>query len=102
MLNALQKKILHHTVSLALPLSRAGQFETGTSALDDVARLRDSDEKRLIDFLSRGYDSDVRPVFNASHAVVIQLGITLTQIFDMVSGGVTALLMGRSMETTYR
>lgn len=32
-----------------------------------------------------GYDRDVRPVKNASHPIVIQLGITLTQIFDMVS-----------------
>ncbi len=28
---------------------------------------------------------EVRPVYNASHAVVVRVGITLTQIFDMVS-----------------
>ncbi|XP_043241153.1 neuronal acetylcholine receptor subunit alpha-10-like [Amphibalanus amphitrite] len=44
---------------------------------------RENDEKRLMDVLSRGYDRDVRPVFNASRAVIIKLGITLTQIFDM-------------------
>lgn len=59
-----------------------GQFKP-SCADDDTAKRRHNDEKRLMDFLSRGYDSDVRPVFNASHAVVIKLGITLTQIFDM-------------------
>ena len=31
------------------------------------------------------YDREVRPVYNASHAVEVKVGITLTQIFDMVS-----------------
>ncbi|GIX68339.1 hypothetical protein CEXT_223301, partial [Caerostris extrusa] len=42
-----------------------------------------SAEKRLVDKLMRGYDNSVRPVKNASHAIVIRLGITLTQIFDL-------------------
>nr|XP_042902633.1 neuronal acetylcholine receptor subunit alpha-2 isoform X2 [Parasteatoda tepidariorum] len=42
-----------------------------------------SDEKRLVDKLMRGYDNSVRPVKNASDAIVIRLGITLTQIFDL-------------------
>ncbi|XP_018016609.2 neuronal acetylcholine receptor subunit alpha-5-like [Hyalella azteca] len=46
-------------------------------------KLTENDEKRLLDELMWGYDRNVRPVLNASHAVVIQLGITLTQIFDM-------------------
>merc|ERR1719495_784034 len=29
------------------------------------------------------YDREVRPVYNASHPVVVRVGITLTQIFDM-------------------
>ncbi|KAG8185243.1 hypothetical protein JTE90_002769 [Oedothorax gibbosus] len=44
-----------------------------------------SAEKRLVDKLMRGYDNTVRPVKNASDAVTIRLGITLTQIFDLVS-----------------
>lgn len=44
-----------------------------------------NDEKRLLDSLMTGYDRNVRPVRNASNPIVIQLGITLTQIFDMVS-----------------
>ncbi|GFX60774.1 hypothetical protein TNCV_4977501 [Trichonephila clavipes] len=43
-----------------------------------------SAEKRLVDKLMRGYDNSVRPVKNASHAIVIRLGITLTQIFDLI------------------
>ncbi|XP_069172204.1 neuronal acetylcholine receptor subunit alpha-10-like isoform X2 [Procambarus clarkii] len=54
-----------------------------SSAPARVSKLEDNDEKRLLDALMRGYDRDVRPVRNASHPIVIQLGITLTQIFDM-------------------
>ena len=46
---------------------------------------RENDEKRLLRFLINGYERDVRPVKNATTPVVIQLGITLTQIFDMVT-----------------
>ncbi|XP_042221624.1 neuronal acetylcholine receptor subunit alpha-10-like [Homarus americanus] len=48
-----------------------------------VIKLEENEEKRLLDALMVGYDRDVRPVRNASHPIVIQLGITLTQIFDM-------------------
>ncbi|CAG0885889.1 unnamed protein product [Darwinula stevensoni] len=50
---------------------------------DTDPRLRENDEKRLLDYLMRGYDRDVRPVRNASRPIQIKLGITLTQIFDM-------------------
>lgn len=52
-----------------------------------IIKLEMNDEKRLLDSLMTGYDRNVRPVRNASHPIVIQLGITLTQIFDMVSSG---------------
>lgn len=44
------------------------------------------DEQRLLNFLfkDQGYERTVRPVRNASTAVVIRMGLTLTQIFDMV------------------
>lgn len=35
--------------------------------------------------LMENYDREVRPVYNATKAVVVKVGITLTQIFDMVS-----------------
>uniref|UniRef100_A0A1I8FT32 Neur_chan_LBD domain-containing protein n=1 Tax=Macrostomum lignano TaxID=282301 RepID=A0A1I8FT32_9PLAT len=43
----------------------------------------DADEQRLMNFLLQGYELSVRPVFNSSEAVTAQMGITLTQIFDM-------------------
>jgi len=42
------------------------------------------DEQRLIRKLMRGYDTSARPVFNASQNVVINFGLTLIQIIDMV------------------
>ncbi|XP_064618674.1 neuronal acetylcholine receptor subunit alpha-10-like isoform X2 [Lineus longissimus] len=42
-----------------------------------------SDEQKLLQKLMRGYDKSVRPVYNASTPVVVRLGITLTQIFDV-------------------
>ena len=68
---------------------RSVSSPAGQSGVQDDPRLKNSSEKHLMDFIVRGYDRDVRPVFNASEPVVIQLGITLTQIFDMVSGSPT-------------
>jgi len=42
------------------------------------------DEQRLIRKLMRGYDTSARPVFNASQNVVVNFGLTLIQIIDMV------------------
>lgn len=56
-----------------------------TPAHPQVGVLREQQEKLLLQQLMRGYERDVRPVKNASHAVVVHVGITLTQIFDMVS-----------------
>ncbi|CAL8129179.1 unnamed protein product [Orchesella dallaii] len=44
---------------------------------------REQQEKLLLQQLMRGYERDVRPVRNASQSVVVKVGITLTQIFDM-------------------
>ncbi|XP_053405080.1 neuronal acetylcholine receptor subunit alpha-7-like [Mercenaria mercenaria] len=41
------------------------------------------DEQRLMLYLFNGYERTVRPVRNASTPVVIRMGLTLTQIFDM-------------------
>ena len=43
-----------------------------------------TDEQRLLRRLMRNYDSNTRPVYNASYPVVVRLGITLNQIFDLV------------------
>lgn len=44
-----------------------------------------TDEQRLLSSLMVDYNRKTRPVFNASHSVDIFVGITLTQIFDVVS-----------------
>ena len=48
-------------------------------------RQTDQQESRLLSHLMENYDKEVRPVVNASKAVEVRVGITLTQIFDMVS-----------------
>ncbi|KAK3097285.1 hypothetical protein FSP39_008356 [Pinctada imbricata] len=42
-----------------------------------------TDEQRLLSRLLQGYSKYTRPVHNASHPVDVQVGITLTQIFDV-------------------
>ncbi len=39
----------------------------------------------MIIYIYRNYSNSVRPVQNASMPVPVKLGLTLTQIFDMVS-----------------
>ena len=46
-----------------------------------------SAEQRLMNILLRHYERSVRPVKKASDTVHVLMGLTLTQIFDMVSGG---------------
>ena len=43
-----------------------------------------TDEQRLLAKLMQGYSKQTRPVHNASHTVNVHVGITLTQIFDVV------------------
>lgn len=42
-----------------------------------------NDEKRLLQYLMRNYDPNIRPLRDSSSPVIIRLGITLTQIFDL-------------------
>ena len=42
------------------------------------------DEQRLLRKILYNYDTAARPVYNASHTVTVQFGLTLTQISDMV------------------
>ncbi len=81
--------------------SRAGPKATtkpggvGVSSLQDPLQLLldepdEADEilpveQRLMNYLLRNYERSVRPVKNASDTVFVRMGLTLTQIFDMVS-----------------
>jgi len=42
-------------------------------------------EQRLIRKLLRNYEKSVRPVRNASETVLVKMGLTMTQIFDLVN-----------------
>ena len=44
-----------------------------------------SSEQRLMADLLWRYENSVRPVYNSSKSVVVGLGLTLTQILDLVS-----------------
>ena len=43
-----------------------------------------SSEQRLMQALVGHYENSVRPVYNASDPVDVKLGLTLTQILDLV------------------
>ncbi|KAK7116822.1 hypothetical protein V1264_002435 [Littorina saxatilis] len=58
------------------------QFSQGDGATNDSG-VRITDEQRLYRRLRVNYDPHTRPVYNASHPVVVKIGITLTQIFDL-------------------
>ncbi|VDN43893.1 unnamed protein product [Gongylonema pulchrum] len=53
-----------------------------SSGNDDMDRS--TDEQRLLHHLLRQYEKAVRPVRNASNTVIVKLGMTMTNIFDMV------------------
>ena len=42
-------------------------------------------ESKLLKYLMQNYDREVRPVIDPKTAMKVFVGITLTQIFDMVS-----------------
>jgi len=49
-----------------------------------IAWPADTDEQRLMKYLLRNYEKSVRPVRNASTAILVKLGLTLTHILDLV------------------
>jgi hypothetical protein len=49
-----------------------------------VDEEREPDEQKLMNHILRGYEKSVRPVRNATSTVLIKMGLTMTQIFDMV------------------
>ena len=51
----------------------------------DTPESEMTEEQMLLYRLMRGYDSATRPVFQATKPVRIRLGISLTQVLDVVS-----------------
>ena len=79
------------------PTKPTDDEETGAAA-DEADQLDDADdddddddefdsptEQRLMRQLLRRYETAVRPVRNATETVTVRMGLTLTQIFNMVS-----------------
>lgn len=71
--------------------ARNVQFQTLTfneTVVDDVFMTGDaqfqSHEQRLMEHLVGNYDSSVRPVYDSMTPVDVSLGLTLTQILDLV------------------
>ena len=60
-------------------------FFSGEVLCNETDSLPMTDEQRLYRRLRMNYDPFTRPVYNASQPVVVKIGITLTQIFDLVS-----------------
>jgi len=92
-LNQSNDVITPHDVDVitAVPTRRMSDAENS----DDSEAADDSDsddddvhsptEQRLMRNLLRRYETAVRPVHNASDTVMVRMGLTLTQIFNMVS-----------------
>ncbi|KAL3998397.1 cation transporter family protein [Acanthocheilonema viteae] len=55
----------------------------GKEMRDDNDRNQITDEQRLLRHLLDHYEKAVRPVRNASNTVVVRMGMTMTNIFDM-------------------
>uniref|UniRef100_A0A8R1Y907 Uncharacterized protein n=1 Tax=Onchocerca volvulus TaxID=6282 RepID=A0A8R1Y907_ONCVO len=55
----------------------------GQQMRDDNNTNETTDEQRLLRYLLNHYEKAVRPVRNASNTVVVKMGMTITNIFDM-------------------
>lgn len=86
--NSGQNEKIENAVGNGLVLSKGDSIvDSGGESTGGKGKIgaRDQQEKLLLQKLMVGYEKDVRPVRNHSHPVVVRVGITLTQIFDMVS-----------------
>ena len=67
-------------------VSKQEAHETGSDVIDQEDDNEPLPvEQKLMNHLLRNYERSVRPVKNASDTVHVRMGLTLTQIFDMVS-----------------
>ena len=73
----------HATPSLTPVPGSLGDSSTISSL--PVKPTREQQESRLLAYLMQNYDKQVRPLVNHNGNITVHVGITLTQIFDMVS-----------------
>lgn len=60
------------------------QINTVNLAKVEAKNRIETSEQRLLQFLMKNYEKSVRPVRNPSHTVTVKLGMTMTNIFEMV------------------
>ncbi|KAK3609956.1 hypothetical protein CHS0354_011789 [Potamilus streckersoni] len=68
--------------SIPLTKPRVDNAKENTSVLE--MNINVSSEHLLMTALMRKYDSSIRPVYNSSKTVQVLLGLTLTQILDLI------------------
>lgn len=73
---------LNHT-QLPSSIPTVVPFSSTEIQVPDAFEKQTNDEKKLLQYLMRNYDPNVRPLRDSSAPVIIRLGITLTQIFDL-------------------
>ena len=73
-------------------------FDDTNNDGDDILPV----EQRLMNYLLGNYERSVRPVKNASDTVFVRMGLTLTQIFDMVSKNLIYICHSFKSETQYK
>lgn len=75
----------HATPSLTpIPGSSIAADSSTISSNIPVKPSVEQQESRLLAYLMKGYDRQVRPLTNHNGNITVHVGITLTQIFDMV------------------
>jgi len=82
-----QRRISEETVEVSDTAATAAADDDGDDDDDDdvLSGVDSPTEQRLMRQLLRRYEKAVRPVRNASDTVMVRMGLTLTQIFNMVS-----------------
>lgn len=64
--------------------ARLSQSYANNTTTINYDKSRLTDEQRLLSYLLTNYDSSTRPVYNSSNRIVINFGLMLIQICDMV------------------
>lgn len=73
--------------------ANSNSYKFATNFHSTTKNSKQTDEQKLLYHLLRQYERAVRPVRNASHTVTVKLGMTLTNIFDMVNSCVISFFI---------
>ena len=67
------------------PVPPTGEGYASVKSKNEFGMRPTQEESRLLKYLLSNYNKQVRPVYDHRGNVTVHVGITLTQIFDMVS-----------------